>query len=393
MNEYKSNIWKMYFFNFLTSLSFFGALIVPFFTTWGHLNFTQILFLQSWFSIWIFILEVPTGTIADYFGRKYSVALGAFVVGIGAIIYSITPNFYLFLFGEFLWALGAALMSGADDAFIYDSLKKNKEEKKSKKIISRYETFALIGALVAALVSGFIATFFGIQYTMMFTAIPMFLGFIVAFTLKEPKIKIKKESKRYWKIFKTGVKYLYGHKPLWFLILDSVVIGILFYYIIWAYQPLLQNAGVSVAFFGIIQALFFCSEIFFVNIYSKLEALVKSKRLLFFIIPLLVSVFYIAIAFFRSVWLILLFVFVAGGLAYAKRTILRSYMNKHIKDSSTRATVLSSVSMINRFSLAILSPFVGMLMDWSLTYTLVSIGIFGLVFTIFSKVKEEHLID
>jgi len=124
VNSYESNIWKMYVFKFLVSLHFIGGVLVPFFMDWGKISFTQIMILQSWFMLWIFIMEVPTVTIADYFGRKYSLLLGCIVNIITVIIYTITPNFYLFLVGEFLWATSAALFSGADDAFVYDSLKK-----------------------------------------------------------------------------------------------------------------------------------------------------------------------------------------------------------------------------------------------------------------------------
>ena len=42
----------------------------PSFTEWGGITFTQIMFLQGWFMAMIFIFEIPTGSIADYFGRK-----------------------------------------------------------------------------------------------------------------------------------------------------------------------------------------------------------------------------------------------------------------------------------------------------------------------------------
>lgn len=359
MNPYKANIWKMYIFNFLTSLHFIGAVIVIFFTSWGQLSFTQVLFLQSWFAIWIFILEVPTGVIADYFGRKYSIALGALITGIGAIIYFSVSNFYIFLLAEFLWAMGCALESGANDALIYDSLKKTKDTKKSNKIFAKFETFKLMGYIASALLGSLIVAFFGVRYTMLFTGIPMIFAFFFAFTIKEPKTKIKRESKRYWLIFKEGAKYIFKHKPLWFLILDSVVIGVLIYYIIWVYQPLLQKQGFEIVLLGVVQALFVCSEMFFVNSYSKAENFFKQKKNLFFLIPLVVSLFYIVVAFFQQVWLIIIFVLVAGGLAHSKKTVLRSYMNKHIEDSGKRATILSAASMINRLSIAIINPFIG----------------------------------
>ena len=68
--NFKSNIWKMYAFRFLISMHFFSAVLIPFFLDYGNISFTKIMLLQSWFAFWSFVLEIPTGTIADYFGRK-----------------------------------------------------------------------------------------------------------------------------------------------------------------------------------------------------------------------------------------------------------------------------------------------------------------------------------
>jgi hypothetical protein len=43
---------------------------VPVFREWGRLSFTAIFALQAWFMLMSFLLEVPTGTVADRFGRR-----------------------------------------------------------------------------------------------------------------------------------------------------------------------------------------------------------------------------------------------------------------------------------------------------------------------------------
>ena len=68
MPRYRANIWKMYLFEFLTSLHFISAVLIPFFADWGGISFTQIMILQSWFVFVTFVAEVPTGVVADYLG-------------------------------------------------------------------------------------------------------------------------------------------------------------------------------------------------------------------------------------------------------------------------------------------------------------------------------------
>ena len=61
-----STISRYYAFVFFKDLAFFSAVLVPFFTDWGGINLTQVQILQSWFMFWMFILEIPTGAVADF---------------------------------------------------------------------------------------------------------------------------------------------------------------------------------------------------------------------------------------------------------------------------------------------------------------------------------------
>ena len=145
---YESNMRKMYLVNFFNNLTLVSAVLIPFFTQWGKLSFQQILFLQSFFQLCVFLLEVPTGVIADKFGRKTSIALGLLIKTIATTCYSIIPNFYLFMLAEFLFALGVTLISGADQALIYDSLKKVKKESNATKVFSNYTVAGTIAVLI-----------------------------------------------------------------------------------------------------------------------------------------------------------------------------------------------------------------------------------------------------
>jgi MFS family permease len=66
----------------------------------GRRQFSQVLFLNSWYMFCVFVLEIPTGTVADFFGRKISIFLGSVVYILAVIVYVSYPNFYVFLAGE-----------------------------------------------------------------------------------------------------------------------------------------------------------------------------------------------------------------------------------------------------------------------------------------------------
>ncbi|MDD5331660.1 MAG: MFS transporter [Candidatus Nanoarchaeia archaeon] len=390
--DYKSNLWKIYSFKFLSSLQFFSAVLIPFFTEWGKISFTQVMILQSWFMICIFFLEIPTGAVADYLGRKYSLILAAVMGAIGCVVYVSSPNFYIFLLGEFILAISVALMSGADEAFVYDTLKKIKQENISKKVFGRIESFSLAGFLVGALSGSLIASKFGLTTPMLLSAIPAIFAMFIGLTLKEPKTTKRIESRRYWDIIKSGTKFLYQHKILRILTIDAVLISAMAYLILWLYQPMLIQAKVKIEYFGVVQAAFVICEILILNNFNKLQRIFGSKKRFITFSAVIVGLMFILGGIINLVPIIIFAIIIAGGFGLTRGTFFSSHLNKYIP-SEKRATVLSSISMLRRFSIAIISPIVGVMVDWSLNYTLIIMGIVTLIITFLSKVKEEHLIE
>ena len=92
----KSNIWKYYFYEIMDGM-FFSVPIMVLFWQENGLSLSQIMILQSLYSIAAVLLEVPTGYFADVFGRKKTLALGGLFWALGIITYSLGYNFYQFL--------------------------------------------------------------------------------------------------------------------------------------------------------------------------------------------------------------------------------------------------------------------------------------------------------
>jgi len=84
---FEGNIPKLGVVRYLCWMHLMSAVIIPFFREWGRLSFVQIFALQTWFMLMCFLMEVPTGAVADRFGRKVSVALGGFVLAAASLLY------------------------------------------------------------------------------------------------------------------------------------------------------------------------------------------------------------------------------------------------------------------------------------------------------------------
>ena len=87
-----------------------------------------------------------------------------------------------------------------------------------------------------------------------------------------------------------------------------------------------------------------------------------------------------------------LLLLVIAGFGLSRGVLLENYMNKHI-ESSLRATVLSTVTMIQTLVMGLMYLVVGILVEWSLRGALISIGAAVIVCALLARTKEEHLID
>jgi len=161
---------RYYLFSTLHDMAFFAAVLVPFFKDWGGLSIFQMQLIQSWFMMWVFLLEIPTGAVADYFGRKVSLIIGSAVLILATIVYTIEPNLSYFLLAEVIFALGFSLISGAGEAWVYDTLKEEGNEEKAKSVFGRARSFQFFGIMIGSIVGGFLAARFGLISPMQFTA-------------------------------------------------------------------------------------------------------------------------------------------------------------------------------------------------------------------------------
>ncbi|MDP3998531.1 MAG: MFS transporter [bacterium] len=390
-NNIRTTVWRYYAFRFFQGFAFFSAVLVPFFTQWGHITLTQVQILQSWFMLWIFLLEIPTGAVADRFGRKHSLALGGVVVAGAALIYGSVPKFEVFLLAEFLFAAAMALISGADSALLYDALKEAGRENESKKIFGKAHSFNLLGILLSAPIGSFIAARYGLNAPVIASAIPFMLAALVAWTIKEPKVHgAISESKRYLEIVRNGFSFFRGHKTLRLLALDAIIVASAAYFVIWLYQPLFISLNIPIFYFGFFHALLVGSEIIIAANFVRLEKLFGSGKAYLRFTAIVTSVVFILTAAFPNFITVTLFIIIAGGFGLTRMELMSAYMNRFIP-SEQRATVLSSISMFRRFVLVFLNPAIGFTADHSLRLALLTVGLLPLLVFFFSPVEQEML--
>jgi MFS transporter, DHA3 family, tetracycline resistance protein len=115
----------------------------------AHLNPLQLVLVGTMLESVCFVLQVPTGALADVYGRRRAVILGVALVGLGFAIEGLVPRFPVILGTQVIWGAGATFMDGALEAWIADEV----GEARVGDAFLRGSQAGQVGALVGAGVS------------------------------------------------------------------------------------------------------------------------------------------------------------------------------------------------------------------------------------------------
>ncbi len=86
------------------------------------LNPLQLVLVGTTLELTTFILEIPTGIVADVYSRRLSVIIGTFLFGIGFLVEASLPLFGVVLLAQVIWGTAWTFISGAHSAWIADEV-------------------------------------------------------------------------------------------------------------------------------------------------------------------------------------------------------------------------------------------------------------------------------
>ena len=98
-----------------------------------------------------FVLQVPSGVIADRYSRRWILAIAQLGRGAGFATWLVFPHFWGFLVGLLLWGLKSAFTSGTFEALLYDELKARDATDAYTRVFGRSRAVQSIGILLSAL--------------------------------------------------------------------------------------------------------------------------------------------------------------------------------------------------------------------------------------------------
>ena len=144
--------------------------------------------LQSFLFFSSVALEIPSGLLADRYGRKVSLIigfLGLFISGIGFLLFS---SFIPFAIIFCLFGASIAMGSGSDRALLYDNLLAENRAEEYPKILSRARAIGAVSLGLSMLLGGVLQDTWSWNSVYIFFAISKLVGAIVV-TLT-PEIKL-----------------------------------------------------------------------------------------------------------------------------------------------------------------------------------------------------------
>ncbi len=337
------------------------------------LNNTQAFAANAAFMFGQVLFEVPTGVVADTWGRRTSFLLGAMTLSLGTVWYVLLwqghAAFVWWVLSSMILGLGFTFFSGATEAWLVDALDDAKFKGNLEHVFSRGQMAVGVAMLAGSVIGGVLADRLGLGWPYyvraLFFGLTAFVAFVAmfdkGFTPRKPE-RMFKEMKL---IVKKSVHHGFGNRPVRWVILGMPFTAGIGFYVFYAAQPhLLQlygdNQAYSIA--GIVAAIVAGSQILGGIFADKLTKIFKKRTDIMIATTIFSTIALVLVWKTGSFWWAVVW-FVVWAVASAMgRPAIQAYLNKQIP-SSERATVLSFASMVGSVGGTAAQPALGRVAD------------------------------
>lgn len=371
--------YKFSAYGFLKNLRFFDAFFILYLNQKG-LTYTEIGSLYAIREIIINIAEVPSGIIADTYGRKTTLASSLLVYIISFIVFYYSTDFWLFFVAFSLYGIADAFRSGTHKGMIMEYLKINNWKDQKIDYYGRTRSWSQMGSAISSLIAGLIVFKIGsYDYIFAFSIIPYILNFLVILSYpsqlnfasekkKKAKTSILSTHKQFWEMLK---------KPVVLKIINTSAIHSAYIKAIKDYiQPLMVNLAVATPvllslesekknglFIGIIYFIIYLLTSRASAISARFDKKYKSKLpyltlLVGFGFGVMSGLFYL-----QEIWPIAVVAFVGIYIIEnIRKPVLTGYVAEHAANE-VLTSVLSAQSFLKTVMTAILAFVFGFLAD------------------------------
>jgi len=165
-------------YGFLKNQRYFEPFIILFFLQQG-LSFTQIGFLIAFREFVLNLMEIPSGAIADLFGRRRSMILAFVSYIISFAVFGFCREYWHFFIAMFFFAIGEAFRTGTHKAMIFTWLRIEGRLDEKTKVYGYTRSWSKYGSAVSTVLAvAFVLLTNNYAYVFFFAIIPYIAGLI-----------------------------------------------------------------------------------------------------------------------------------------------------------------------------------------------------------------------
>jgi len=139
-------------YGFLKNQRYFEPFIILFFLQRG-LSFTQIGFLIAFRELFINLMEVPSGAVADLFGRRRSMILSFVSYIISFAVFGFSREYWHFFIAMFFFAVGEAFRTGTHKSMIFTWLRLEGRLDEKTRVYGYTRSWSKIGSAVSTVLA------------------------------------------------------------------------------------------------------------------------------------------------------------------------------------------------------------------------------------------------
>ena len=344
--------------------------VSAFFLESRGLSLTDIFMLESVLVASILVAEIPAGVIGDRFDRRRLVCAGFVFNAIAEILFAAGTNFSIYALSFVMSGLSIAMLTGVQDAYIYDSLGDDADAK-AVGAWGHLSALMLTAGVTGSVVGSALGSVDISLPALLSAAMAVVAAVCVAFLPQQNLKTHDKHPETSWVSLKIGVKLLFTSPILLYVAVGSSASFALFNAVYTLNQPLFAAQDVPIATWGVIAGAGQLLAAGYNYAAGRIEKRVGRKT------ALLLAMGYGAAGFcLMAVPHVLAvvsgFLLVVVGI-HARGPITSAVTNKLIP-AHRRATVLNVASSVGSLVGIVMNPLVGLGAEASTRLTVLAIG-------------------
>lgn len=357
---------------------------------------------NAFFTLGMVLFEIPTGVIADTFGRRMSYLLGTVTLIISTLLYvllwQIDAAFWMWAIASIILGLGFTFFSGALEAWLVDALNATGYKGGLESVFGKGQVVTGIAMLTGSVSGGIIAQLTNLGMPFVVRSLILVIVFVISYKLMHDigftPIRDRHPLKHMKHVVVESVQYGLRNAPVRWIMLAAPFASGVGVYAFYALQPyLLELYGDEKAYTiaGLVAAAIAGAQIIGGIIAPHARRLVHRRTSALLLGTILSAVTLAVIGLVDNFWIVLILVIFWGLIFAAMEPIRQTYINGLIP-SHQRATILSFDSLIASSGGVVAQPVLGKVADvWNYGTSFVvagSISILAAPFIYFAR--REH---